>query len=276
MHLYRFYQVAALAWLSLTSSAQAWSDTGHQTVALLAEPLLTDKARAELAVILSDGEDLAQVATWADDIRGQRPSTAAYHYVDIPLGWTAPMTDLGPFCGKSGGRCIVGQLERAIEQLRTSVAPDERREAMMWIVHLVGDIHQPLHCSTDGDRGGNEKWVRVTYKSPGGAKIKLHALWDHLMRLSDSENSASELANSLRLTPKQADTMGLGTPLSWSVESWELARKLAYLHLPAGPIDDSDAITIAPEDVAYLRKVALTQLQRAGARLAALLNAALR
>jgi hypothetical protein len=119
------------------------------------------------------------------------------------------MTDLGPFCGKSGGRCIVGQLDRALEQLRTSVAPDERREAMMWIVHLVGDIHQPLHCSTDGDRGGNEKWVRVTYKSPGGAKIKLHALWDHLMRLSDSENSASELANSLRLTPKQADTMGL-------------------------------------------------------------------
>lgn len=136
----------ALALMLLVPAAcHAWGGEGHQLVALIAEDHLTPQAKAAVKELL-DGAQIsdAEVASWADQIRRERRETAPWHYVNIPH-------DAQGFDRQRDGRDgdnIIDALERQAKILPDKSAPrEQRQEALKWVVHLVGDLHQPLHCA---------------------------------------------------------------------------------------------------------------------------------
>ncbi len=143
----------------------AWGCDGHQTVALIAKQNLNAHALAMVNQILTDNpidpsiyrfcrpivtDPMVDAATFADDYRDKHPETAAWHFIDIPRG-AAKGTYV---CDASG--CITLALAAQIKILQTpGSAPADQALALRLIIHFAGDIHQPLHCTTNNDRGGN-------------------------------------------------------------------------------------------------------------------------
>lgn len=251
----------------------AWGPTGHEVVAYIAEDNLTPAARAAVAGILPAGEDLADVANWADEIREERKSTAPWHFIDLPDRQKISETDENNFCPGSG--CVVDQIEGDEKELTsTSQGRAARFEALKFLVHFVGDIHQPLHCDDDSDRGGNEKVVR--FKTPGrrgrGSRIKLHALWDHLIETKPKEDPralASKLE--LKITTTDKTNWSSSSPEDWAFESYEIAKTKIYPGFNPGPGDYSE--TALPVSYYYqMRPIMDEQLEKAGIRLAVVLN----
>jgi len=204
--------------------AAAWGPVAHRVIARVAARHLSPAARHEVAQLLG-GASLADVAYWADEIREQRPETARWHYVDIPLR----ATDYRP--GRDcrltpRGDCIVAALERERAVLADHGAPDVRRaEALRWVVHLVGDLHQPLHCADDGDRGGNE--VHVTLL---GRPENLHAVWDAGL-LFASGLGEREWVQRVATRAASGDTRG--TVVDWALETHRAAVEHAYAFPPS-------------------------------------------
>jgi hypothetical protein len=160
--------------LALTGPALAWGSEGHRVVAEIAEQYLEPATARQVRGLLAieNATTLAQVATWADDIRAQRRETARWHFVDIPIhppAGTPAAYDAARDCPRSD--CIVAAIERFEGVLRDrSAPPRERLKALKFIVHFVADIDQPLHCADDGDRGGND--IRLIFR---GRHTNLHA-----------------------------------------------------------------------------------------------------
>jgi hypothetical protein len=139
----------------------AWGREGHRLTALVAEHYLTPQAKAQAAELLK-GESLADVAPWADEYRSDHPETGAWHYVDIPASAAeydrnrdCPVSTSDP---KSPWRdCVTDRILYFEGRLGdTSLPPAERAVALKFLVHLIGDIHQPFHAMGD-DRGGNKQ-----------------------------------------------------------------------------------------------------------------------
>src|ERR1700694_337752 len=150
----------AIAW-SCAPSAWAWGGQGHRTIGAIADRLMSPPARAAVAQLLSGDLDkfgrlstrrtLEAVSDWADEITGTAAARPRWHYDDVPICGSAPKAHYCP-----DGQCNTGQLRRLITVLAdTHAASRDRNEALKWVVHLVGDIHQPLHAADNGDRGGN-------------------------------------------------------------------------------------------------------------------------
>jgi hypothetical protein len=155
--------------LSQPISALAWGAQGHQVVAKLAQAQLSAPARREVdrLLALEPGETLASISTWADERRN--PTTAAWHYLNFPRDTCT--YDRERDC--PDGQCVVGAIEKQTAVLRSN-APDERRlAALKYLVHLVADVHQPLHGGYRDDKGGNTYQVQAL-----GRGSNLHALWD--------------------------------------------------------------------------------------------------
>lgn len=149
---------------------RAWGADGHRLVAEHAQARLTPAARAEVARLLAlePGATLASVSTWADETR--TPATAAWHFVNFQRDGDCHYHG-SRLCVE--GHCVVGAIDRQW-QLLSSTAPDvQRLEALKYVVHLVGDVHQPLHAGYADDRGGNSFQLQVN-----GEGSNLHALWD--------------------------------------------------------------------------------------------------
>ena len=232
-------------------------------VATIAERHLTAKARERVRQILGPEESLAAVSTWADEIRPSRPETAPWHYIDIPLDASA--IDAARDC--LNGDCVTAAISRFVAVLRDNASsPDAKSEALRFVVHFVADLHQPLHCADNHDRGGND--VHVTFF---GANANLHSVWDTLLieRIDpDPEGYAKRL--DAALTGSNLSTFEQGTVEDWALESHVVARKVAYGALPPGQTLDLGTD--------YLRAAAPAvdvQLQKAGIRLASILNEAL-
>lgn len=128
-----------------------------------------------MAAILGPGETLVSVSAWADEIRGSRRDTGPWHYIDIPIN--KPHLDMARDCPT--GDCVLAKIEYFRKALvDPSLDAAHRREALMFLVHFVGDMHQPLHCSDNADHGGNEVRVLVpSVKRP----TNLHSAWDGAM-----------------------------------------------------------------------------------------------
>ena len=136
-------------------------------VAALAEKHLTPEAKQALLALLSANpidpqlrrycgerglDPIIDAATWADDERNKEPATAPWHYIDIPLGATQGST--ANFCGAGG--CVTKAIAEQLAILKDKTAPAPKRAAALrFIIHFVGDLHQPLHGVTNSDRGGN-------------------------------------------------------------------------------------------------------------------------
>ena len=286
--------IAILA--ALPSTALAWGPEGHAIVADIAEAHLDAHARTEVEHLLAldaDGpkQHLDQVSSWPDAIRSQRPETGVYHYVDIPLD--AAGYDEARDChdGKDGHRvaeatCVVAKLPYYVHVLGDAKRSDaERLEALKWVVHLTGDLHQPLHDEDHHDKGGNG--VALTYN---GVATNLHAMWDlgiiekhygwqlgwnysfdHDAVRAKAAELDGQVTDDERRTwaPADVDARIGSEVVDWADEAHALAQTV-YAKLPA---DKPPGWDDAYQDYAW--PVIQGQLQKAGVRLGAILNQAL-
>ena len=267
-------------------AALGWSANGHRTVALIAESRLSDSTKQAVAAILGPGATLEAIAPCADDIRGKtgfncaglvlnaEPQSEPWHFIDAPI--TDSPSDgaaLEAYCPNQA--CVVDQIRASVRTLQgwaPSLTADSKQIALMFLVHFVGDVHQPLHCSNEivggvNDRGGNLKSVAFQ-----GVPLNLHALWDHQIQSSDANDPAATSARLIAdLSGKDVSAWLSGDFVSdAALESFALAKGTVY---PAYYAQDPKNLGAAYQQ--RMQPIVDARLERAGVRLAALLNQAL-
>ena len=255
--------VFLLGVLVTPNPALGWGPEGHRAVAMIAAKDLTPEVRDKIQTMLTPHETLAAISVWADDIREEHPETGPWHYIDVPLAASA--IDMTHEC--PGGNCVVAKISEFESVLKNkSVDPALRREALEFVIHFVGDLHQPLHCADNNDQGGNK--VQVIFF---GQPSNLHAVWDGGIIGHEKQHGAS-LATALegRITPEQRAAWVRGSVEEWALESHALAVSVAYGRLPSGTNPN-----LADDYVNATMPVVEEQIEKAGIRLAHLLNEAL-
>lgn len=229
--------------------------------------------------LLGPGQNLVSVSIWADAVAySTRPETAPWHYIQVNVRQDQSRYSLQDACRDH--QCVVDQIEKDEAVLRDPNASHAaKREALKFLVHFVGDIHQPLHCAEDNDRGGNEKWFRYYPKGNGVGRytwVNLHAFWDDLLEPHTKEKPRQLAARLERsFTEQQATDWQKGGAKDWALESYGIARDAIYASLPEGPIPKSRRWGQDLPDAYYndtLRQVVDRRLEAAGVRLAWVLN----
>ena len=236
-------------------AAHAFGAEGHEVIALIAQQYLSAdiKAKIEALLALEPGETLVTISTWADRTRDK--ATAAWHYVNLPrdanCDYVSPRD-----C--PDGNCVVGTIEAQVQRLASSAAPAERLEALKFVVHFVGDVHQPLHAGFADDKGGNTHQLQAF-----GRGTNLHAVWDSGL-IRDIEPSAQSLASKLMAKAPASPAPNLA-PAQWANESCKIVSRPDFY----------PARTLSAEYVTAFEPVVEQRLYVAGVRLAATLNQAL-
>jgi hypothetical protein len=258
---------AAAALLFGSPTAQAWGCQGHEAVALIAEAHLTPHALAMVNQILKEGPidpalnrycketgltPIADASTWPDDLRSVRPDATNWHFIDIPRG--ASKGDIEKYCEVlevpgsvappvSTG-CITKALREQIAILRApESSPQKRADALRFIIHFVGDIHQPLHDTTNNDRGGN--CVPVEYmgiesqlRNPQTESYSpnLHGVWDtNILTTAENGKTVQQFAAELdaAFASQMAGWRAGGADFdAWAWEGHQLAEEVVYGKLP--------------------------------------------
>jgi hypothetical protein len=253
--------LSAIVLLALPMAASAWSAFGHRLVAALAAAQLSPQARAQVAELLQDEKDpsLPGIAAWADQLRDNDPDlgkrTSKWHYVNLPKGDCsyAPARDC------PGGDCLVEAIRRQTQILSDRSRPRaDRAQALKFVVHFIGDVHQPLHAGFGHDRGGNDVQVNVD-----GKGSNLHTLWDRLLLQSSGLDEARYLAHLQKAPPPGPRH---GTVEDWARESCAIVATAGF-YPPRAKID--------PAYMERWRPVAEQRLRIGGQRLAQVLNEAL-
>lgn len=201
----------------------AWGQTGHRAVGLLAERQLPKKIQRKVLQVLR-GQSLAQVSNWMDDIKSDTAynHTHDWHWVTIPQGMTYAQSQKNP----NGD--VVMKIDEIVEALKSKqLSPQKEEEYLKFLVHLVGDMHQPLHVGDRDDKGGND--VRVRWF---GQNSNLHRVWDSDM-IDGKRMSFTELA----------DFAGKPTPTEW--KEWS---KLSTLEWAAVSQSQLNVIYDIPKD----------------------------
>jgi len=320
---------ATILFTSAPSVALAWGGPGHRIVARIAWANLTPTARARVASLLANDpylaicegknqpvgtpfEQFVCIANWADDVRDDRPETRNWHFVDIPLNKPTYLASRDCAPG-SQGDCVISEVERAFRVLSNPNAnAASRNEALKFIVHFIGDMHQPLHDATDTndpqaiangfetDRGGNLKFVQWLGQKTNnfGDNWNLHAVWDTGI-LAASNVNETQLAFNLK-NGLTADQIAFGQPtpvaanwpatlpqllIDWAQAGHALAVNRAY---QIGPRFNNDIAIDAKSHKKFPRfhlgptylnnnkPIVASQLRFASVRLARILNEALR
>lgn len=307
--------VGACLFLLVPVRAGAWGCEGHQAVAMIAEKHMSAHA-LEMAnkVLQSNPIDptlsrfctgatsdlIVYSSTWADDYRKVRPETGPWHYLDLPRD--APRSAMAQACPADGG-CVTVALARQIDLLRSDgTDPKARADALRFVIHLVGDMHQPMHCVSNNDEGGNcvpiiffgsapvEKNPLFESYSPN-----LHALWDYgiIVRMKGEETVeqwAASLDQQFKAQDSNWEKAGMNFD-DWAWEGHQLADTVAYGKLPvAVPVEAPVPMKSCADDnhistrmlkldehvsQAYVDAVAPTineQIAKAGIRLAMVLD----
>lgn len=228
-------------------SAQAWGCKGHQTVALIAEKHLTPEARDFVQKLLTENpidpalkrycgnatrDAMLDASTWADDVRPERKN-GPWHYIDIPRG--AKPRPLEPYCGAEG--CVTKAITEQLAILKDKNADAARRaEALRYVIHFVGDLHQPLHDTTNADEGGNCAPVKYLRRTPRrhnhSYSPNLHGVWDSAILERDAEGAdAAEYAETIEalFTTDIEAWQKAGIHLDdWVWEGFNLAESVVY------------------------------------------------
>ncbi len=196
---------------------KAWGPTGHRVTGYIAQKYLNKKAKKAVQRILG-GHSLAMVSTWMDEVRSDSTYDymADWHWVTIPDGQTYEQAEKNP----NGD--VIMTLERIIAELKSrKLNPAEEAERIKILVHLVGDIHQPLHVGRGNDRGGND--VRVMWFRTDS---NLHRVWDSDM-IDDTRLSYTELAESLIPPPDSLRKVWQSASVrDWAYESMRYRRQV--------------------------------------------------
>lgn len=254
--------------LLLAAPVAAWGPQGHRLVAALAWADLTPQAQAEIVLLLAGERDptLPGIANWADQLRAEDPDlgkrSASWHYVN--LAEDGCHYEAARDC--PGGNCVVGAIDAQLAILADRDHPlAARRQALKFVVHFVGDVHQPLHAGFGHDKGGNTVQVNMPdgSRDGDGDGSNLHRLWDSgLLNTADLGDGAYlQHLQSLPLAI-QLDS----DPADWAEASCAIAVQPGLY--PA-------RTKISDAYVQRWRPRADAQLRRGGARLAAVLNRAL-
>ncbi len=256
----------ALALICIALPGFAWGPQGHRLVARLADAELTPAARREVNRLLAGETDpsLTGIANWADELRDKDPElarrTARWHFVNIAehgCEYSAPRD-----C--KNGDCVVEAIRKQAAILKDRRQPLlARRNALKFVVHFVGDVHQPLHAGYARDRGGNDTQI-----NDAGFGTNLHAVWDSRLLFQQRLSDLAYLGE-LQTMPLVVALSRAALPpasMSWAEDSCAIVLQPGFY--PAKPALDA----------AYFPRwtpTAEAQLVRGGARLAQLLNATL-
>jgi hypothetical protein len=317
---YAWLPLAAL--MILASKSYGWNDTGHEIIASIAYSELTPAAQAAASDLLKahprqkdllaglPGEYDPQryafmiAATWPDLVKSQThpmhfvANHPAWHYIDIPIvqsGFAPPATQPVATTKPGDPGNILEALNQVTAELRDpSLAPGRRAIALCWVLHLCGDLHQPLHASDfyspqypDGDHGGN---FEVVLRTPGMfySELNLHALWDQMLGSYRSPEMIGYVASGLRNDPrfsrdKFRAELGVHDFAAWAKESHDLALSQVYLNGTLQTADENAVrgnrtLPIPALSADYLpnaEAVAARQAMLAAYRTADLLNALL-
>ena len=272
--------------------ALAWGALGHRTIAGIAEANVTPRTRAAIAHLIEAAPQLdtpacpihsiEDAATWPDCLRGDPAkrfeATFPWHYQDIPVCTAV----FDPKAGCADGNCVTAKItedERILAD--RSRPPVERMRALAFLVHFVGDIHQPLHAADDDDHGGNAEVVTnasplPTADNPHPRPTSLHWFWDDT--LVERALAAPQPSLVHAYPAAQRARLGDGAPVDWARESWGLARRVVYpqalgANFCAKPVPANVTITDAASapDLPIVRH----RLTQAGLRLAHVLDTAL-
>lgn len=241
----------------LPSAASAWGPKAHKIIAMVAWDQLRADSRQRVEELLGKSkgpiDPLTTIADWADLEVAKNPKTRSWHYVEIPLD---DIYSRSRDCRDSN--CIIDKIDQFKNQLQSGKSRQDRIEALKYLVHLVGDLHQPLHCTDNYDAGGNR--VQVTFF---GKISNLHKVWDSDMidRTGLSEDSYRKKLEAA--LPARGDWVE-----GWGNESHLLARKYAYVL----PLDRALGNAYYKTNLPILDR----QLARAGVRLAQILEDALK
>ncbi len=283
--------VAIVGLAASTSPALAWSAKAHAMVGDIATQWLTPSATLAVAELLkndlgADGKPsgratLAQVASWPDEVRPlpEYKATYDYHFDDIPI---CGEIDRAKYCANE--QCGTAWFSKQVAILKDRSAPNRaRNEALKWIVHLAGDLHQPLHASDDSDKGGND--VKITFfgkrmDDPVDGRTQypynLHTAWDRLIpyRMFDErggyEAFLADMPNDI--TRKDWE---VGDIDAWTMESYIASRDFIYPALPTRFMCGMPITEVVALGEAYYRpaaEIASAQIKKAGVRLAKVLN----
>jgi hypothetical protein len=272
----RFALFSIVMLLAPTRPASAWAELGHQLVGELAQARLTPEASRQVGELLQDEPvpTLAGVAYWADALRSADPerfrATSRWHYVSLAEG---PCRYQGARdC--ADGACVVEAIEAQARLLGDASQPRAaRRDALKFLVHLVGDAHQPLHASHRPDKGGNafqvslrtsippEAYARAQYRQ-GIMGTNLHSVWDYYV-LAGAERALPEYARRLQTEPGAPQARSDADPAAWAEESCRVIDEAGLY--PAAHLMQHDYLD-------SMRPLAERRVATAAQRLAHLLN----
>lgn len=280
--------------LFASQPAFPWGDDGHKTVALIAQQCLTPDVKKKVTAMLAADtdnltkHDIASEATWADKYRDENhrkdhyEQTQNWHFTDMEID-SPDLTSacfgrkplpVGTLASNGPDKdCAVDKIEQFQAELAASgTDAEERLFALKFILHFVGDLHQPLHSSDNHDRGGNE--VKVTVAGfPHKSKDELHGFWDTQF-VDAVATPPAALAKKLlgQIKPSDASAWAAGSPEDWQKEAFAIAKADSY-DLPPLSQDKTEHLTAT-----YVTKAETDvsqQLSRAGIRLASVLNKSL-
>ena len=232
-----------------------WAKTGHRGVGEVAQGHLNRKTKRAVSKLLN-GQSLAAVSNYADEIKSDRAfkNFSAWHYVNIPSGKNYSEAKPSP-----NGDLVTG-IQKCIEILKNESSTEEDKVFYLkMLIHLIGDLHQPMHAGRKDDKGGND--IQLQWFGKG---TNLHRVWDSNM-IDDYGMSYSELSKELpALGKEQIREIEKGTILDWVAESQELADEI-YDSVEKG------------EKLGYSYSykhwnIVEKQLQKGGLRLARVLN----
>lgn len=254
----RILAFAAVSLAAIPAPALAWGKTGHRVVGQIADAHLSSKARAAVKRILGT-ETMAEASNWPDFMKSDpspfwQKTASAWHYVTIPAGKTYAEA------GAPSEGDAMSALDRFSATLRDRKASaDDKRMALRFIIHIVGDLAQPLHNGNGNDRGGND--LKVTWF---GKPTNLHSVWDSLL-VDDEQLSFSEMATWLnaRITSADLKAWSSPDPKVWMADS-VMVRDQVYP--PSGDIALSYRYVYENTPRMEL------QLEKGGVRLASYLN----
>lgn len=278
----RLLTLLAMAAMLVAAPAQAWWEYGHETVARIAMRNVRPSTRAAVSALLARSAALdtptcpartpEQASVWADCIKklGDRFAYASsWHYQNVnvckPFDLSGPCKD---------GNCVSAQIERAVAQLKQGRALPvrDRVMALAFLIHFVGDLHQPMHAGDRDDLGGNR--VKAAYGDYRPERLNLHAVWDGWL----AERAISTPPPLVRrYAPAERRRLAAGTIDSWSRESWQVSRDFAYATAMGGdPCAQGPARSVmTPAEIDRLVPVVRDEVTKGGLRLARLLDEAL-
>jgi hypothetical protein len=283
----------AIAAMALRSGpAIAWGDEGHEVIGWVAQAFLEPVARQKVNALLAADTDsltahnIPDASTWADKFRdangnGSRKTTGQWHFVDLELDapdltsacFGRPRLPAGVLASNGPPEdCVVDKIDQFLTELTAPATdPTERVVALKFVLHLVGDVHQPLHAADDHDKGGNRKRAGAN----GFRSGTLHHYWDTEF-VEQLGSSPKQIAAALveRISPADAHTWAQGGPADWAFDSFHVAKDDAYGQLP--PPNRRGSYRLPDSYVAMATRDVATQLSKAGVRLAFVLNRALK